>query len=115
VASANALQRLVRRGTVGHGLGIGHSRRAVDDRLRPQNGKRQVRGMMIEFQHVAAAGGSTLPTGESRVRIPSSAPRAPAGPFSRRGGRVVRQRPAKPRTAVQFRSPPLRYHGHAGA
>src|SRR5439155_21228622 len=24
----------------------------------------------------------------------------------RRGGRVVRQRPAKPRTAVQFRSPP---------
>jgi hypothetical protein len=29
------------------------------------------------------------------------------GPLSRRGGRVVRQRPAKPRTPVQFRSPPL--------
>ena len=67
---------------------------------------------------------TTLPRWGSRVRIPSSA-RASESAFGafhvdsldrrvsavRRGGRVVRQRSAKPRTAVQFRSPPLLVRG----
>ena len=70
----------------------------------------------------------TLPRRGLRVRIPSSARSnerlsrrpftchrldcaslAPAGGHPRRGGRVVRQRPAKPRTPVRFRSPPRGY------
>src|SRR5439155_19673665 len=41
-----------------------------------------------------------------RSRVDSLPGPGSPGPLVRRGGRVVRQGPAKPRTPVQFRSPP---------
>jgi hypothetical protein len=79
-------------------------------------------GPAARDDHQGAVGHANEPTRDALARcaresvverpLLGSGPegRTPSRPLLRRGGRVVRQRPAKPRTAVQFRSPPRGTH-----
>jgi hypothetical protein len=61
----------------------------------------RARGERLHAAQCRSGGFGMLPRPPSRLT-----PRPEAPGQVRRGGRVVRQRPAKPRTPVRFRSPP---------
>ena len=69
---------------------------------------RETRGMRALPGELPVNSGAARERAGSAFRYPEGGGRSRLGrgPLVRRGGRVVRQGPAKPRTPVRFRSPP---------